>query len=337
MAAGLDGGRERRAGDVRKILHRALVIESVHPTLLAEDAARLAALAADALAHQHPRRAPLGRFEQGDLVGERIVVLIGAGLVRLEARVGARARDGSERLVGHADIVGRRVGGVPQGDAADAPILVRPDLVRVEVIVLPFGVDQLAEAAGLVDFAHRVEVGVETGSLHHHVLQAARLDGLVEPVGVFQGTPDGGNGAGDVLAVLEDIDRLPGVAGGVGGQEDRLDLVVLDHFLQRRIGLFAAADLGQFGAAIGKQVADGNHLDVGMVLETEGGAETAGAVADDADANLAVRDGLPFLGCLGVGGLLLEALDLGFLLGGSGAAQSDGRGAKAHGLKERTS
>ena len=104
---------------------------------------------------------------------------------------------------------------------------------------------------------------------------------------------DGRHRGGRVLAVLENVDAVPGVAGGIGRHENRLDRVVLDHVFERRIGLRAAAGLRQRPAAVGKQVADGRHRDVGMILEAELGAELAGAVADDAHANLPLRHGLP--------------------------------------------
>ena len=96
---------------------------------------------------------------------------------------------------------------------------------------------------------------------------------LVEPVGLLEGSEHGGHGAADVLAVVHAEDRVAGVAGGVGGEEDGLDRLVLDHLLERRIGLRAAAGLGQAGAAVRIEVADGDHLGIGMVLESEGGAE----------------------------------------------------------------
>ncbi len=128
---------------------------------------------------------------------------------------------------------------------------------------------------------------------------------------------------------------MAGVAGGVGGDEDRFDPVVLDQLFERRIGFLAAAGLGQAGAAVGDQIADGDDLDVGVILQAERRAEAARAVSDDAHAELAVGGGLPPFVNAGIGGFLLEALDrlLGF--GGRGG-QPEGRGADAHRLQERT-
>ena len=119
----------------------------------------------------------------------------------------------------------------------------------------------------------RVEVLVEAGGLEHHVLEAAGLDGLEQLVGLLQRAKHRRHGRGDVLAVLEHLDAVPGVAGSIGRHEHGLDAVVLDHFLERGIGLLAPGSLGQPGATIGNQVADRHDLDVRVVLEAERRAE----------------------------------------------------------------
>ena len=95
------------------------------------------------------------------------------------------------------------------------------------------------------------------------------LHGLEQWLGVVERAEDRRHGRGHVLAVLQHLDAMPGVAGRVGRHEDRLDRVVLDHLFQRRIRLLAAARLGQPGAAVGNQIADGHDLDVRMVLKAE--------------------------------------------------------------------
>ena len=112
-----------------------------------------------------------------------------------------------------------------------------------------------------------------------------------------------------MLAVVEDFDAVSGVAGGIGGDEDGLDAVVFDEFLEGGVGFLATAGPGQCGTSIGEQIADGDDLDVGVVLEAEGGAETAYAVADDADANPAIGQGLPAFGCIGISGCFFKTLD----------------------------
>ena len=123
---------------------------------------------------------------------------------------------------------------------------------------------------------------------------AGRLHRLEQLVGVLQRAQHRRHRAGDVLAVLHHVDAMPGVACRVGRDEHRLDRVVLDHLLERRIGLLAAAVLGQRLAAIGKQIAHRGHGDVGMILETERRAELAATEANDADADFAIGNGLPF-------------------------------------------
>jgi hypothetical protein len=163
------------------------------------------------------------------------------------------------------------------------------------VEVFPLGVDDLAEPARAIDLTHRVAVIVVRRRLEHHVLAAARFDRLVQLVGLLDRAEDGRHGAGDVLAVLEHLDAVLGMAGCVGRHEDRLDRVVLDQLFERRVRLLAATGPGQRGAALGEQVADGDDGDVGMVLEAERGAELADAIADDPHADLPVGDRLPGL------------------------------------------
>ncbi len=206
-------------------------------------------------------------------------------MARQVTSVKAAARD--------ANVVGVRVRGIPLGRKPDAPAVERRDRTGHVVEVFPFGVDEFAEPAGPINLPHRVAVVAKGGGLEHHVLPAVGLDRVEQLVGVFQRAEDGRHRAGHVLAVLEDLDAVLGVAGGVGRHENGLDRVVLDQCFQRRIRLPATAFLGQGVAPVQKQVADGRHRDVGMILETELRAELAGAVADDADANLPIRNGFP--------------------------------------------
>jgi len=63
----------------------------------------------------------------------------------------------------------------------------------------------------------------------------------------------------------------------VGGDEDGLDAIVLEHFLQRRIGLGAPRLLRHVGTTVGKQVADGDDFHVGMILQVKLNGELAEA------------------------------------------------------------
>ncbi|OPZ94391.1 MAG: hypothetical protein BWY71_02401 [Planctomycetes bacterium ADurb.Bin412] len=98
-----------------------------------------------------------------------------------------------------------------------------------------------------------------------------------------------------MLAVLQAQDRMFGVGGGVRGTKDGLDGIVLDHLLQRRVGLAALGLLGHIGAAVREQIAHRHQLDVGMMLKTELQAELAKAMADNAHPYLAVIFLLPGL------------------------------------------
>ena len=83
--------------------------------------------------------------------------------------------------------------------------------------------------------------------------------------------------------------------------KDGFDRIVLDHLFQRRERLFALRLAGHVRTAIRRQIADRGQFGVGMVLEVERQTELADAVADDPDPNLAVAEGLPFLGAVKVG------------------------------------
>jgi len=174
-----------------------------------------------------------------------------------------------------------------------------------------------SECAGGVEPLHRVEVVVELRGLEHRVDQAAvALAGFQQLLRVLDVAPEGRDRGGDVLAVPEAEDGVLGVRRRVGGAIDRLDRVVLHHLFQRRIGLPALRQPRHLLAAIREQVADRDQLDVGVMLEAEGQAELADAVADDPHADLAVAEGLPLLRPIIVGPGLVEAGDLAGLLRG---------------------
>ena len=209
------------------------------------------------------------------------------------------------------------MGRVKLGWQADPPVLVGGQGLFHEVVILAFGIDQLAESAGLVDPAHGVEVLVEGRGFEEHVGAVAFPHRLPQLLRFFERGVDRGHGAGHVLAVLEHLDAVPGMARRVGRDEHRLNAVVLHEFLERRIGLRTAGRLGEIGAAVGEQVADRDDLDVRVVLKAEGRGELAEAVADQSDADLAVGDRHPVLRRVGVFRSLLEARDH-FAPGGPG-------------------
>ena len=127
-----------------------------------------------------------------------------------------------------------------------------PRLARVAI--LAFGIDDLAEPAGGVDLLHRVQVVVEHRRLEHGVDQApVFVAALQQPLGVVDVAPERRYGGADVLLVIEHLDAVPGMGRRVGCDEDRLDRVVFDHLLQRRISLTALDDPSQLGATVRKQ------------------------------------------------------------------------------------
>src|SRR6185503_9902323 len=137
---------------------------------------------------------------------------------------------------------------------------------------------------------------------------------------------------------LQRLDAEPRVAGRIGGEVHRLDGVVLHQLLERRVGLRAPADPGQVRAAVGDEVAHRGHLDVGMVLEPERGAELADAVTGDADPDLPIGDGTPALRGLGILRRLLEPRDgPRRLLRPGASARPRGGSAETEGLQERAS
>ena len=81
-----------------------------------------------------------------------------------------------------------------------------------------------------------------------------------------------------MLAMLHTEDGVLGMGGSVGSAIDRLDRIVLDHFFQRRIRLFALRPPGHVGTAVGEQIADRDQGHVGMVLQIERQTELADAI-----------------------------------------------------------
>ncbi len=175
---------------------------------------------------------------------------------------------------------------------------------------------------------------METRGLEHHVFAPAGLDRLVQLVGVFEGTEDRRHGRGDVLAMLQDLEAVPRMAGGIGRNEYRLDAVVFDHVLQRRISLAATADSGQLRATVRKKIAHRHHLHIRVVLEAELRPELADAIAGDANPNFAIGNGPPAFRGQRVLGRPLKSLDR-FLLGKGRLSQSEGRGPQSNSLHER--
>ena len=161
------------------------------------------------------------------------------------------------------------------------------------MVILTLGVDDLSQVSCQVSFVIRIQVRMETGGFEHHVFQTALLHGLEEAVGIFQRAVDRRHGRGDVFSMLQSRHRQTCVTRSIGGNEDRLDVVILDHFFAGGIGFPASAGFRQSGATRWIEVSDRNHLDIRMVLEAELRSKSAQAISGNADPDLPVGKRLP--------------------------------------------
>lgn len=334
VTAGFDAGRERRAAGAGEIRFDAFVL-AVIGAALAADTPFFAVVAGGVPTDGHAGRAAFAGAEEGDFGSEGVFIYVISGLEVMDGAGHAHTGDFGEGAACDAYMVGIGMGRIPLGRKADAPVLIGGDRLGHIMIVFALGVNDFAEAASAVNFAHGVEVLVEIGGFEHHISEAAPADGLEDFVRLFEGAEEGGDGDGGVFAVLEGFEAMAGVAGGIRGDENGFNAVVADEFLEGGIGFGAAACLGEGGATFGNEVADGGDFDIGMVLKAEGGAELADAVADDADAELAVGNGPPALGGGGIRWSFFEALN-DFFLSGAGGGDRGGGGRGGEGLDEGT-
>ncbi len=159
---------------------------------------------------------------------------------------------------------------------------------------------------------------METGGFEHHVFKPAGLDGVEQFVGLLNRAEHRRNGGGNVFAVFEHLEAMPRVAGRVGGDEHRLDAVILDQFLERGIRPGAAGGFGQPGAPVRNQITDRHHLDVRVILKTKDGPKPANAIADQPNTNLPLGHGFPPPRSIRGRRCFLEALNDLFFLAGSG-------------------
>ena len=107
----------------------------------------------------------------------------------------AQSRYFGESAAGDGNVVGGRMGGIPHRRESPAPTI-EVDLAVLgietakpfgaEVMpIFPLGVDDAAEASGLVDPAHGVAAGMKAARLGHHILHAGLLDCLQKLFGIF--------------------------------------------------------------------------------------------------------------------------------------------------------
>jgi len=151
------------------------------------------------------------------------------------------------------------------------------------VVVLGFHVEETAEGALLVELARGDGELLPAASLAHHVSQAGLLHRAHKLGALLEGHRSGDR-AEHVLASRKAKERVPDMLRRRGGQEDGLDLGVLNELLQRRVGFGTPVGLLQSSAAVRTEVAHGLDDAIGMLVELEGRAEAA---PNDADADLA--------------------------------------------------
>src|ERR1044071_1000978 len=109
-------------------------------------------------------------------------------------------------------------------------------------------------------------------------------------------------------------------------------LDVLDHFLAGGIHIAALHVFGEGFTTIGKEVADGYHLNIRVLLKAKRRGHAAETMADQAHSDLSIRDRFPTSVCIGFIGHPLESENW-FLFGGANRTdQSHGGRCHAHGL-----
>ncbi|MPN48743.1 hypothetical protein SDC9_196355 [bioreactor metagenome] len=134
--------------------------------------------------------------------------------------------------------------------------------------------------------------------------------------------------------MIEHLDAMSGVRRGIGSHEDRLNLVILNHLLQRRVGFAAIDTLSQGRTTVRDQITHRNHFDIGVMLKFERRRKLALAVTHQAYPDLAVAVRLPRLRFVVIGLRLIEPRDDllvgGFELGDGrrGGDEGGGSGAK---------
>src|SRR5882672_8562484 len=112
-----------------------------------------------------------------------------------------------------------------------------------------------------------------------------------------------------MFAVLEHIVAMSRMARSIRGDKHRLDLIIFDQFLERRIGLLAAASLRQLSAAIRKKITDCNYFHIRVILKTEISPEFAHAISNNADPKFSIREWLPRLRSIRIHRCTFESLN----------------------------
>ena len=153
------------------------------------------------------------------------------------------------------------------------------------MIILRFRVDEFTEFALLVLLAAVDCAGIVVAGLAHHVDLTGRLN-------LFDDLFDLLNGAGDrysAVDMLAGIQRLQNhrrMQMTLSEDADAVEiLAIFEHIVEGGIGARNAEILCCRLHALGHEVADGNLLHIGMILEQTDEAAGEAAEADDTDTN----------------------------------------------------
>ena len=294
MAAGRQTWWEARTFCGGKLHVDALADELIEEgTLLTPNTSHFAAVTRRIPTHAHPRHSAFAGAEERDFGAEGIFVTVFVRLQIIKMAVHALTGNLSEAAAGDAYIICIGVRRIKLRRQADAPAFIGIDRLGHPVEVFPFGIDNLAKAARLINLTHGIEVFVEARCLEHHIFKATLFNGVEKFVGVFYRTENCWNGASDVFAVLERFHDMAEMARRIGRDEDCFDGVVFDEFFEGWIRFCAATFFSKSGTTIRNQVADGHNFYVRMVLESKGRTELANSIADDADADFTIGNRVP--------------------------------------------
>ena len=143
--------------------------------------------------------------------------------------------------------------------------------------------------------AHGVAVRPEVGGFEHHVVQArGGLDGLQTTCRRLRATPNtAGTAHATCLPCFRTSIAVAGVARRVGGDEDGLDAVVFDQSPPATDRSFSQRQaLANAAHRSGNRSLTAATVTFGWSWKLKAAPNSAGSVADDPHADLAIRDWL---------------------------------------------
>ena len=222
-----NAGRQRQTFGNRKFFLLPAHIFLVERTKLSADASHFPKKTRRIPTHRHARHAAFARAKQRDLRAERIFVAIVGQLQVFDHAGRSKAGNLRETAARHANVIGVGVRGIKLRRQTDAPTFVGINRRIHVVIIFAFGIDELAEAAHVINLPHGEQVFMKGGGLEHHVFEAALLDRCKNPLGIFQRAENGRNGGGDMFAVLQYFGAVLGVMRRIRANKHCLEIVWL--------------------------------------------------------------------------------------------------------------